>query len=197
MPLDLPVILGTVREGRQSEKVARWAHQRLAARPGITSTLIDPRELPFGNLIEREFEMKVRPPAVTNFVDAMTRADGFLIVTPEYNHGLPGALKNLLDVTFKPWNRKPFAFIGCSNGMAGGLRVIELMRHITSGLGAVSVPAHMPVPHVETAFGTDGPATDREAWEKRLDKLFDELVFYAEALKSARAALAAKKKQAG
>lgn len=193
MVLDLPVILGTVREGRQSEHVARWAHKRLAARPGVSSALVDPRDLPFGNLVEREFEMKVRPPVVAKFVDDMTRADGFLVVTPEYNHGVPGALKNLLDVTFKPWNRKPFAFVGCSNGMAGGLRVIDMMRQVSAGLGAVSVPAHMPVPNVDKAFGPDGPASDGEAWTKRLDKLLDELVFYAEALKPARAALAAKK----
>jgi NAD(P)H-dependent FMN reductase len=188
MALDLPVILGTIREGRQSEHVARWAHKRLSARPGITSAFVDPRDLPFGNLVEREFEMKVRPPVVAKFVDDMTHADGFLVVTPEYNHGIPGALKNLLDITFKPWNRKPFAYVGCSNGMAGGLRVIEGMRQVTAGLGAVSVPAHMPVPNIDKAFGPDGPLADAEQWAKRIDKVFDGLIWYAEALQAKRSA---------
>ena len=193
MALDLPVILGTVREGRHSEHVARWAHGRLAKRPGITSALIDPRELPFGNLVEREFEMKQRPPAVARFVDDMAKADGFLIVTPEYNYGMPGALKNLLDITFKPWNRKPFAFVGCSNGIAGGLRVIDMMRQVTAGLGAIAVPAHLPVREVDKAFGPSGPNADHPDWERRLDKVLDELMFYAEALKPARALLASRR----
>jgi len=89
--LYLPVILGTIRHDRKSEWVARFVVDRLGKRPGVSSRLVDPRELPFGNLDVREWEMDPQPPAVAAFVQDMARADGFVIVAPEYNHGSSGA----------------------------------------------------------------------------------------------------------
>lgn len=185
MELDLPVILGTIREGRQSEHVARYVHKRLAARPGVTSAFVDPRDLQFGDLVQREFEMTERPPKVAAFVSAMTRADGFLVVTPEYNYSIPGALKNLLDITYKPWNRKPFALVGCG-GVSGGLRAIDMLRQTVSGLGAITVPLHVPVQNVGRTFNAEGPIADQVDWDKRIDGLLEQLEWYAKALKPAR-----------
>lgn len=187
MDLQIPVILGTVREGRLSEHVARYVHGRLGARPGIRSDFIDPREYAFGDLVAREFEMKERPPNVVRFVDLVTAADGFVVVTPEYNYGIPGALKNLLDLTFKPWNRKPFGLVGCG-GVSGGLRALDSLRQTVSGLGAITVPQHVPVPHVAKAFGKDGPLAERQEWAKRIDSFLDQVEWYAKALKAARQA---------
>jgi NAD(P)H-dependent FMN reductase len=186
MDLQIPVILGTVREGRQSEHVARYVHGRLAARPGVQSAFIDPREYAFGNLVQREYEMKERPPKVVQFVDLVTAADAFVIVTPEYNYGIPGALKNLLDLTFKPWNRKPFGLVGCG-GVSGGLRALDMLRQTVSGLGAITVPQHVPVPQVGKAFGPGGPLAEPEEWAKRVDGFLDHVEWYAKALKAARA----------
>ena len=158
---------------------------RLSERSDVTVHVLDPRELGFGDLVEREFEMKQRPPRVAAFVDVVTNADGFLIVTPEYNHGIPGALKNVLDLTFKPWNHKPFAIVSVG-GISGGLRAVEMLRQVISGLQAVSIPAHMPVPFVAKSFGPDGPLSERDEWAKRADRVLDELVWYAVALKQGR-----------
>ncbi|MEA3189872.1 MAG: hypothetical protein QOD77_454 [Thermoplasmata archaeon] len=177
------VLLGTVREGRQSEHVARHVHKALAARPGVTAQLLDPRELGFGDLVQREFEMPAHSPKVAAFMEAVTAADAFVIVTPEYNHSYPGALKNMLDLTFKPWNRKPFGLVGCG-GLSGGLRAIEALRQVVAGLGAVSVPAHVSVPYVGKAFTADGPV-DPE-FDRRLGRFLDEVEWYAKALKAAR-----------
>lgn len=185
MALHLPLILGTVREGRKSEHVARYIHARLTARPGVTSPFIDPRELGFGDLVQREYEMAVRPAPVAAFVDEMNKADGFVIVTPEYNYGIPGALKNVLDITFKPWNKKPFALVGCG-GVSGGLRALDMLRQTVSGLGAITVPEHMPVPGVGKAFGPGGPTSEPEEWAKRTDKLLESLEWYAQALQNQR-----------
>ena len=187
MALRLPVILGTIREGRTSEHVARYVHDRLSRRPGIESVFIDPREFGIGNLVAREYEMAVRPEPVARFTDLVSSADGFLIVTPEYNYGVPGALKNLLDITFKPWNRKPFAMVGCG-GVSGGLRALDQLRQIVAGLGAISVPLHVPVQRVGSVFGPEGPVAAREEWDKRFDNLCAELEWYAKALQAARAA---------
>jgi NAD(P)H-dependent FMN reductase len=183
--LDLPVLLGSVRHERKSEWVARYVVDRLAKRPGVTSHLVDPRDLPFGNLDLREWEMDPQPPEVTRFVQDMARADGFVVVCPEYNHGYPGALKNLLDALYDEWNRKPFALVGVG-GISGGLRAIDNLRQVVGGLGAVTVPAHVPVTFVGKSFTPEGPL-DAAEWDRRFGKLFEDLEWYASALQRARA----------
>lgn len=183
MSLVIPILLGTVRDERRSEWVARAVLARAQAR-GWDSRLFDPREWPFGNLVRREWEMDPRPPRVAEFVDEMARADGFLIVSPEYNYGYPGTLKNMLDALYDEWNRKPFAVVGVG-GISGGLRMMEHLRGVVAGLGAVSVPHSVPVQFVEKTWGPDGP-TDGTDWRPRFDKLLDELAWYAHALKAAR-----------
>lgn len=182
--LYIPLLLGTVRDERKSEWVAQAVLERIRAREGAESRLFDPRELPFGNLVHREWEMRERPPAVDEFVREMARADGFLVVSPEYNYGYPGTLKNMLDAVYDEWNRKPFAIVGVG-GISGGLRMIEHLRAVVAGLGAVSVPHSVPVQFVGKTWGPQGP-TDGVDWAPRFDKLLDELLWYAKALKAAR-----------
>lgn len=184
MSLRLPVLLGTIRHERKSEWVARYVVDRLARRPGVASDLVDPRALPFGNLDLREWEMDPRPPEVAAFVEEMGRADGFVVVTPEYNFGYPGALKNVLDALYDEWNRKPFALVGVG-GVSGGLRAIDNLRQVVSGLGAVTVPTHVPVTFVARSFTSEGPI-DAPEWDRRFEKMFEELEWYAAALQRAR-----------
>ncbi|MCI4336621.1 MAG: NAD(P)H-dependent oxidoreductase, partial [Thermoplasmata archaeon] len=186
-PLFLPVILGTVRDPRASAGVARFVARELARRPGVETHLYDPRELPLGNLVRREWEMSPPDAKVQSFVSEMNRADGFVIVTPEYNHGIPGTLKNLLDHLFDEWGRKPFGIVS-AGGIAGGLRAAEMLRQVISGLSAISIPSQVPVFQVETAFNDEGPVSDTERWAQRLDRFFSELEWYARALATARAA---------
>lgn len=184
MGLYLPVLLGTARDPSRSEWVARFVAQRLALRPGVETRLFDPDHWPFPNLVAREWEMEPRPPRVAEFVDEMARADGFVVVAPEYNHGYPGTLKNMLDAVYDEWSRKPFAIVGVG-GVSGGIRMIEQLRPVIAGLGAVAIPASVPVTFVAKGWTQDGP-TDADDWARRFDKLFDDLIWYAEALGAAR-----------
>jgi NAD(P)H-dependent FMN reductase len=185
MTLYLPILYGSVREPRRSIHVARFALERLALRPGVETRLFDPRDLPFGNLVHREWEWPDAPDTVQPFVAEMARADGFVIVTPEYNHGYTGTLKNLFDHLSDEWHRKPFALVG-AGGIYGGARAIDGLRMVIPGLGGVSIPAMIGVTQVETSFGEAGPTSDRENWERRFDRLFTELEWYALALQRAR-----------
>ncbi|MFO1534705.1 MAG: NADPH-dependent FMN reductase [Thermoplasmatota archaeon] len=198
MTLRIPVILGTVREGRRSEHVARYVHGRLAARPGVESAFIDPRDHDYGNLRGRVIDLpdldpSAPPPGIPisddlrAFIHQLHAADGFVVVTPEYYYGFPGALKNLLDMTFKSWNRKPFGLVGCG-GVSGGLRALDMLRQTVAGLGAVAVPQHVPVPHVGKAFGPDGPLAEPEEWARRIDTFLGHVEWYAKALQAARQA---------
>lgn len=188
--LYFPVLYGSVRAQRRSLPVARYVVALLDRRPGVETRLFDPKEWPFRELVAREWEMDPQPPRVAEFVREMDRADGFVVVAPEYNYGYPGALKDMLDVVYDEWNRKPFALVGCG-GVSGGLRMIDQMRQVVSGLGAVCVPAHVPVPFVMKTFDEHGPLEDQERWEARFGKLFDELEWYAAALGTARKGQAA------
>lgn len=185
MPLYLPVLLGTVRSGNRSRHVADRVVRRVEA-GGHETRLVDPDALPFGHLRLREWEMDPRPPEVAAFVDDMARADGFLVVTPEYNFGYPGALKDLLDHLYDEWNRKPFGLVGVG-GVSGGLRVIDNLRQVVAGLGAVAVPTHVPVQFIAKELGEDN-ALDPQKWDHRFDKLVQETAWYARALKAAREA---------
>lgn len=182
----LPVLYGTVREPRASWGVAQFVVRELAKRPGVETRLFDPRELPLGNLVRREWEMQPPSPIVQHFVAEMGRADGFVVVTPEYNHGIPGTLKNLLDHLYDEWGRKPFGIVS-AGGIAGGLRATEMLRQVISGLSAISIPAQVPVFQVQDHFDESGPTTDEERWVQRLDRFFGELEWYARALAVARA----------
>ena len=185
MELYLPILYGSVREGRKSFAVAEFIESRLQIRPGVTTKLFDPRNLPFGNLVRREWEMDPASPEVQAFVQEMARADGFVVVTPEYNFGIPGALKNMFDHLFDEWNHKPFGLV-TAGGIAGGARAGDQLRIGIPGLRDFTIPMSLPVPSVERTFGPSGSIADRPDWEKRVDAFLAQLEWYARALSEAR-----------
>ncbi len=185
MTLDVPILVATVRSERRSVWVARYVETLLARRPGVETRLWDPVELPFGNLVRHEWEMTERPAVVDEFVRAMAHADGFVIVTPEYNYGIPGAIKNLIDHLYDQWNRKPFGFI-TAGGISGGLRARDQLRQVISGIGAITIPTAIPVQHIEDSWDESGPRADRKEWNSRFGRFFGELERYALALQWAR-----------
>jgi NAD(P)H-dependent FMN reductase len=185
MTLDLPLLYGTVRQGRSTVDLARYVHQRLEAHDAVETRFWDAEDLPYGNLTRRVDGMEDPPEELTAWREAMGEADGFLVVTPEYNYGIPGALKNLLDLTYEEWNRKPFAF-AAGGGTSGGLRAIDHARQVVAGLGAVVVPRHVHSPYVGDTFDEGEPVEEEARWRDRVDGLVDELVWYAEALEAMR-----------
>jgi len=185
MALDLPVLFGTVRWERRSLWVARYVTARLQQRAGVTTRLWDPVDLPFGNLVRREWEMTDRPAAVDEFVRAMDRADGFVLVTPEYNFGIPGTLKNLLDHLHDEWERKPFGFV-TAGSVFGGVRAQDHLRQVVTGIHGITVPMALAVPRVGETWEPTGPKQGREEWDARCQTFFSELEWYAAALQVAR-----------
>jgi NAD(P)H-dependent FMN reductase len=126
---DIQVILGSTREGRFGEKVAAWIIDRLAKREDIEAELVDLRDYPMP-FYEQErppaYGHREYPEAVSAWAEKIDAADGYLVITPEYNHGYPAVLKNALDQIFPEFNRKPIAFAGYGN--SGGARAIEQLR---------------------------------------------------------------------
>src|SRR5690606_2407400 len=129
-PLKIPLLLGTNREGRESEKAARWVHRKMTER-GIDSKFFDVAEfdLPrhdYGTALGKDFP---------EWRNAIIEADGLVIVTPEYNHGYPGVLKSVMDLLLREYVHKAVGLVGVSSGPWGGTRVIEACLPMVRELG--------------------------------------------------------------
>ncbi|MFN0140587.1 MAG: NADPH-dependent FMN reductase [Pyrinomonadaceae bacterium] len=179
--LFLPVLLGTNRKDRQSENVANWVCAKMRERDDIETQLFDVRDfvLPqddYGTGLGSQFP---------EWRDAIIKADGLVIVTPEYNHSYPGSLKSVLDLLLKEYIHKAVAFVGVSAGPFGGTRVIESMVPMVRELGLAACFTDLNFPTIRSKFDENGTLLD-EAYENRVKGFLDELVWMATTLRWGR-----------
>jgi NAD(P)H-dependent FMN reductase len=177
----LPVLLGTNRKQRLSVHPARWLLGEMEKRPEIQTRLFDASEfaLPhddYGQEIKHLFP---------DWRDTIIKADGLVIVTPEYNHGYPGTLKAVLDLLLREYVHKPVAFVGVSAGPWGGTRVIEAMLPMVRELGLAATFSDLNFPKVQKTFDAEGKLLD-PVFEKRAQDFLDELVWMSRTLKWGR-----------
>jgi len=183
---DIPIILGSTRIGRQSLKVARFILSTMTRDPRFKTELLDLGLYDFPIMEQRLSEMKKVPPGLQSFSDKLERADGLLMVSPEYKGGVPGVLKNALDY-LKPgvFRRKPVGICTVSSGGFGGLNCLMQLRLTILALGGVPIPDALPVSRVQEHFDEDGQPRDG-TWSINFAYFIDELLFYAKALAQAR-----------
>ena len=124
-PLRIPVLVGSVRRGRQSIKVARFAGDPLR-RAGAEAPLLDLADFDLPIMEERLYRRDDPPPGLVRFSEAIREADAVVIVSPEYNGSMPGVLKNALDYIYGEWERKPVGIVTLSVGAFGGVQVHNL-----------------------------------------------------------------------
>src|SRR5688572_12264988 len=129
--LFIPILLGTSRKNRESKNVARWVHGKMEGRDEIETQFFDVRDF---DLPQDHYGQEVKD-RFPEWRDAVIKADGLVIVTPEYNHGYPGVLKSVLDLLLKEYIHKSVALVGVSAGPWGGTRVIESMVPMVRELG--------------------------------------------------------------
>ncbi|MCH9026850.1 MAG: NAD(P)H-dependent oxidoreductase [Proteobacteria bacterium] len=184
--LNTAVIYGSVRRGRQGIKAARFVVNKLKERDHIV-TLIDPREhqLPFLDLMHKEYESGKAPEAMEKVSQILEKADGYIIVSAEYNHSISASLKNLLDHYQSEYHYKPSGIVTYSAGPFGGVRALLNLRGILAELGTPSIPSAFPISQIHNAFDDDGKPLD-PAYEQRIVKFLDEFEWYEKALKNAR-----------
>jgi NAD(P)H-dependent FMN reductase len=177
--LNIPVLLGSVRRNRQSPKVARWLHRQLEIDERITTRLIDLEELALPIMEERLRMRDDPPPGAATLSEVIAAGDGLVIVTPEYNHGYPGVLKNALDYLLPELKRKPVGIVTVSAGGFGGINCLAQLRLVLLAMGAVPIPASLPVSRVGQSFADEGPTDDKLT--ERAAKFIDELVWWTSA----------------
>ena len=186
MALKTAVVYGSVRSARQGIRAARFIVNQLEAR-GHEIEFVDPleRPLPLLDRMYKEFDPGEAPPPLESIATAFRNADGFIIVSGEYNHSIPPALKNLLDHFQQEYHYKPSGIVTYSAGPFAGLRGLANLRAILGELGTPSIPRVFAVSQVQNAFDTDGQALDK-AYDDRVAGFLDEFEWYSRALRAAR-----------
>jgi NAD(P)H-dependent FMN reductase len=177
--LFIPVLLGTTRPKRESIKVARLVERVGRSLDKIEVQLVDPAEYKFPHDGNDKENKDPRYTALT------ARADGFFIVTPEYNHSFPGTLKRMLDSELTNYIHKPVAFAGVSNGIFGGARAIEALTTTVREMGLVVTFSDVYFPQVQNLFDEKGNIKD-EGYIRRIKRGYEELIWMAKTLKWGR-----------
>lgn len=187
MGLKFVVLIGSVRSDRQGIKAAQYVERSLAGR-GHDVTIVDPAvvQLPLLDRMYKEYD-KGKAPAVLEDLALLYRAaDGFVVVSGEYNHSIPPALSNLLDHFLEEYFFRPSAIVCYSAGAFGGVRAAMQLRAMLCELGMPSISSLFPIPKIQDAFDNEGrplePGVDR-----RFGRFAAELEWYAVALRDARA----------
>lgn len=180
LPLFIPVILGTPRQGRQSEAVAKFIVEQISTRADLETELIDIRTLPIATDNAGE---TIKDPG---FAAQMERADGLIIVAPEYNHGYPGLLKHVLDTCLKEYIHKAVGICGVSAGAFGGTRVIQNLLPVMRELGLVTIFYDLNFSNVQTLFDESGTLLEPETQTRRLDRFMQELIWMSTVLRQGR-----------
>ena len=188
----ISVVTGSIRQNRFSEKPARWIRDHLAQRPGLEVRLLDLRDYPM------PFFDEATPPsvpgrapyeneAVTRWTQAVAASDAFVFVTGEYNFGPPAVLKNAIDWVYPEWNRKAAAFVGY--GSVGGARSVQQMRLIVNECQMMPIrrAVHLPLDALMTHFAGGDVEAALKGSDANADLMIDDLLWWTEALKAARA----------
>jgi len=187
------VLLGSVRRERMGDRAAKWAMAQLKAR-GHKVVLVDAAELKLPLLDKMWKEIKKDPPAkyaklrekLAPLAKLYARADGFCVVSAEYNHSVPPALTNLIDYFLEEYFFRSSAIVCYSAGQYGGVRAAMQLRALLAEVGMPSIPSLQPVPSIGKALSADGVALTQELAEKS-GKFFDEFDWYMRAMKAERA----------
>lgn len=183
--LRIPVVIGSIRTGRNTPRLARLLWRKLGERGDVETEMLDLAAMRLPLLEERLNNLADAPAELVRFGAAIGAASAVVIATPEYNKGYSAALKNAIDGLGNEWKRKPVAIAAHSTGAFGGTVVLQHLRAVMFGLGAVPIPATFNVPHILKALAEDGTSID-PAFESRAERFLDELVTYAVALEAIR-----------
>lgn len=183
--LYIPVLVGTARERRKSIHAAKLVMEVGRTFGDIETELVDPNNFNFpgdGN------DPEGKDPRYTAIT---ARADGFFIVSPEYNHSFPGSLKRMLDSELKNYIHKPVAFAGVSSGPWGGVRAIEALVGTVRELGLVATFTDMKFPKVQELFNENGELQNDKQRE-HVKSAWQELLWMATVLRWGRENVASK-----
>lgn len=177
----ISIISSSVRAGRISHRVALYFKNYLLNNNLATAEILDLNKYNFP-LFEERLRLQEKPSeAALDFAERIKASDGVLIITPEYNGGYPASLKNVTDLLYNEWHRKPVAISTVSDGNFGGTQVITSLQFSLWKMRAWTVPAMFPNPKANESFDEYGNPADKTATDKRAATFINELLWCIEA----------------
>lgn len=181
--MNIAILSASVRAGRNSHRVSLFFKNYIESNKIANVNMLDLNEYDFPIFEERLRFQKDPSPQTIEFAQKIKEADGIIIVTPEYNGGYPASLKNVIDLLYDEWKRKPTAISTVSAGGFAGMQVITSLQFTLWKMQAWTVPAMFPVPKVAEAYTENGVPADKEGTEKRAKMFLDELIWCIQAKK--------------
>jgi NAD(P)H-dependent FMN reductase len=181
------IIIGSTRPGRNSEQVARWVHEHASRRTDAEFDLIDLADYPLPHLDEPVSAVmgQYEHDHTKEWAKVIDSYDGFVMVTPEYNHSTSGVLKNAIDYLYAEWNNKAVGFV--SYGAVGGVRAVEHLRLVAGELQLADVKTNVAL-SMFYDFEEFRRLTPSEPQVSALTRMLNELVAWSNALKPLRQA---------
>ncbi|WP_329089641.1 MULTISPECIES: NADPH-dependent FMN reductase [unclassified Streptosporangium] len=183
--LKLAVVVGSVREGRFGPTVANWFVGEAERHQGFQVDLIDLAEVPIGSAAPSMSPAPEVLRALGGLTPRLEAADAFVMVTPEYNHSFPAALKSAIDWHSSQFHAKPVAFVSYG-GISGGLRAVEHLRLVFAELHAVTTRDTVSFHGAWTQFEADGQPKDPDGPATAAKTLLDQVTWWASALRDAK-----------
>jgi NAD(P)H-dependent FMN reductase len=184
----IAVLIGSTREERQGDVVTNWFVSQMQQQSQFEIDVVDLRSIPLPDVqYNGHPKLGKYPPDVAAFAERIDAADGFVWVTPEYNHGYPASLKHAIDMVYKEWKAKPVAFVGYG-GVVGGARSIEQLRAVCGELHLMDIRDAVTLPFVANRFEEDGSLKPDPVIDNQVQLTLQSLQWWANALRNARAA---------
>ncbi|QOY90555.1 NADPH-dependent FMN reductase [Paludibaculum fermentans] len=179
-PLHLAIVVGSTRQGRFAPTIAQWFAAQAAKREDLTVDVIDLAKARLPDVLSDQ-----RSEAVAAVSPRLSRADAFVVITPEYNHSFPAPLKTLIDWHSQEWHAKPIGFVSYG-GVSGGLRAVEQLRQIFAEMHAMTVRDSVSFAGVWTHFEPDGQLKNADRSNRSATKMLNQLVWWGKALRDAK-----------
>lgn len=181
-PITVAVIVGSTREGRLAPSVAQWFIGQIGQRADMVTDVVDLAEVPMPN------DLNENDPQVVALRPRLAGADAFVMLVPEYNRGIPGPLKTLIDCYNVEWEAKPVGFVSYGLSMAGGVRAVEHLRQIFAEFHSFGMKDIVTFPRILSHFDADGNfAPDLDGCNGAAKLMLDQLGWWADALREAKA----------
>ncbi|MEV8364257.1 NADPH-dependent FMN reductase [Streptomyces niveus] len=182
-PLRVAVIIGSTREGRLGDAIARWFVERAAKRDDLAVSVVDLADFDF----PARYPDRVTEP-MAEFTAEVDRAEAFVVVTPEYNRSFPASLKQAVDYAYDEWHTKPVAFVSYGHG-SGGLYAVEGLRSVFTELHTVTLRNGVSINLFDCGDDVlDVDAATEEHRDRAASVLLDQLGWWGLALREARKA---------
>lgn len=173
----IAIISSSIRIGRNTHRVALFFERYITENKLASTEILDLREYDFPVFEERLRNLESPPEKALEFAEKIKKADAVIVATPEYNGGYPASLKNVIDLLYDEWRRKPIGLVTVSAGPFGGAQVMRAIQFTFWKMHAWVVPAMFAVPKVASSYDEQGNPTDKESSEKHASNFMEEVLW--------------------